>query len=74
MASPAATPPSKEYLDETLQPATYAVMITFFIIAMLSVFLRYWSRAQIVRIVGWDDWSMLLVGVLYFNTYFYAHY
>lgn len=49
---------------ENLQGISYAVITPVFILATVSIFLRIYSRAVVLKAFDWDDWAMaaLLVG------------
>ena len=45
---------------EDMGPTCNAIVISFTIIAFISVSLRFYTRAILVRNVGWDDYCILL--------------
>jgi hypothetical protein len=49
---------------ESLQPASYGISFTFFVLTLTTCVLRLYSRAFYVREFGWDDGFMLAVTVL----------
>jgi hypothetical protein len=51
-------------LSRTLVPTAYAVSILLFVTGTLSILLRMYSRAYVVKLFGLDDWLMtsILVG------------
>ncbi|KAF8253394.1 hypothetical protein K440DRAFT_657352 [Wilcoxina mikolae CBS 423.85] len=53
-------------MDHDLQPASYAVANILFVFGTISILLRCYSRASIVRQFGWDDWIM--AAILVFNA------
>jgi hypothetical protein len=50
-------------LNDNLQSLAYVVSNILFVIGTLSIMLRIYSRALVVRIFGWDDWIMTSIFV-----------
>lgn len=52
-------------LSRSLVTTAYAVSILLFVIGTISIILRIYSRAVVVRLFGLDDWLMtsILVGL-----------
>jgi hypothetical protein len=69
MSSAAVPPPPPKRgmgMDHDLQPASYAIVNILFVIGTISILLRCYSRASIVRQFGWDDWIMAAI-LVYFS-------
>jgi hypothetical protein len=49
--------------------ATMSVSACFWILAMIALCLRLWTRAFIVRCVGIDDWLMLVTVVSVYSSH-----
>lgn len=39
------------------------ITIAFLVLAWLFIFLRIWTRTQLISNFGWDDATMILAGV-----------
>jgi len=52
-------------MPRTLVPAAYTASILLFVTGTISILLRIYSRAYVVKLFGLDDWLMasILVGV-----------
>ncbi|PVH67799.1 hypothetical protein DL98DRAFT_637048 [Cadophora sp. DSE1049] len=50
----------------SLEGLSERVATTFFILATITILLRIYSRAWVVKSFGWDDWCM--VSILFFNA------
>ncbi len=54
---------------ENLQGISYAVITPVFILATVSIFLRIYSRAVVLKAFDWDDWAMAALLVGYNNAF-----
>lgn len=65
MAAQATDPQAEPGYDihETRIPFITGVMATLVALMIMSVAARFYARAMLRRVLGWDDWFMLLAWV-----------
>ncbi|KAL7275791.1 hypothetical protein RUND412_001244 [Rhizina undulata] len=56
---PSYWPPANTVDPQNLQPAIYGPIVAFSIIAIITVILRIYTRAVIVKKIGADDWVII---------------
>ena len=69
-STPGAPPPGG---DENIGYKLVIVASTTIATCAITILLRMYVRARIVRAVGWDDWLMLLALVNFLYTTLLAH-
>jgi hypothetical protein len=55
-------------LRENQGPKVIGIVITFTVLALLCVFLRFFARIKFTQLVGWEDYFIALSMVLFIQT------
>ena len=55
---------SPSFLAQSRAPATYAIVITVFVLCTVAVILRFLCRRLVKAVLWWDDWIFLAALVI----------